>query len=348
MGDEDEIEESLLSSMKLEIDAMRREVDLPDKIVLKLEVAAEQAIASALKARPPVNLGNIGLPGQDPPAVKKEQTLSDEDDETKAKKEEQKKAKNAGPNAPQGLAGALQGLRNQVDVALIKQQEPWTKALQSSLSEEQKAKWNALEESRRKALRHSRIANKVQELDGMLVFTEAQRTKVYELVDRVMGDDLANVPVNRGMAGGAGNVVVMMAVQGGKELSKEDLAPILSPLQLKEYEGMKEAAAVGPFGMPKRPGKKDAGTNGEQTSSSSGLGFSFIESPNGLKVERVESNSQASRAGVLVGDIIDTIGDDAIDTVVQFRRALSKSGRMFVMNVKRDGQNQALEFDGKK
>ena len=154
--DEDSIKESLMSSMKIEIDAIRRIADLPENLVKKLNIAAIQAVDAALKNNPPQRLG--GRLAQPLPRagekLPKEGTLSDEDEEDKAKKEDE----------PAANANLIPGMFTQIDIKTVKKQDPWKKVL-ASLDPEKIAAIDAFEKKRTQELRAFRVATKVQELD---------------------------------------------------------------------------------------------------------------------------------------------------------------------------------------
>jgi hypothetical protein len=339
--DEDSIKGNLISSMKIEIDAIRRIADLPESTVKKLNIAAIQAVDAAIKNNPPQRMGGRMPPplpraGGKPP---KEGTLSDEDEEDKAKKDEA---------IPDANANFLPGMFSQIDIKTVKKQEPWKKVL-ASLDPEKVAAIEAFEKKRTKDLRDFRVASKVQELDDMLLLSASQRTELTGIVDRVLGDQLALQPRNNGIfAGGA--MVVVMAGQGGKEIPKDELKKVLSEVQFAEYENMLNRQAQGPFNAAVPPagfGKNKKDNNDEPQSSS--LGFTFKEKESGLSVESVTPDSRADQAGLKAGDIIDAIDDKPIDNTVQLKRAIAlNASKTLTMQVKREGTDLKLEFPSKK
>jgi hypothetical protein len=339
--DEDSIKESLVSSMKIEIDAIRRIADLPENTVKKLNIAAIQAVDAAIKNNPPQRMGGRMPPplpraGGKPP---KEGTLSDEDEEDKAKKDEA---------IPDANANFLPGMFSQIDIKTVKKQEPWKKVL-ASLDPEKVAAIDAFEKKRTKDLRDFRVASKVQELDDMLLLSASQRTELTEIVDRVLGDHLVLQPRNNGIfAGGA--MVVVMAGQGGREIPKDELKKVLSEVQFAEYENMLNRQAQGPFNAAVPPagfGKNKKNNNDDPQSSS--LGFTFKEKESGLSVESVTADSRADQAGLKAGDIIDAIDGKPIDNTVQLKRAIAlNTSKTLTMQVKREGTDLKLEFPSKK
>ena len=339
--DEDSIKDNLVSSMKIEIDAIRRIADLPENTVKKLNIAAIQAVDAAIKNNPPQRMGGrmpqpLPRAGGKPP---KEGTLSDEDEEDKAKKDEA---------IPDANANFLPGMFSQIDIKTVKKQDPWKKVL-ASLDPEKVAAIDAFEKKRTKDLRDFRVASKVQELDDMLLLSASQRTELTEIVDRVLGDQLALQPRNNGIfAGGA--MVVMMAGQGGKEIPKDELKKVLSEVQFAEYENMLNRQAQGPFNAAVPPagfGKNKKNNNDDPHSSS--LGFTFKEKESGLSVESVTPDSRADQAGLKAGDIIDAIDGKPIDNTVQLKRAIAlNTSKTLTMQVKREGTDLKLEFPSKK
>jgi hypothetical protein len=339
--DEDSIKGNLISSMKIEIDAIRRIADLPENTVKKLNIAAIQAVDAAIKNNPPQRMGGrmpqpLPRAGGKPP---KEGTLSDEDEEDKAKKDEE---------APDANANFLPGMFFQIDIKIVKKQEPWKKVL-ASLDPAKVAAIEAFEKKRTKDLRDFRVASKVQELDDMLLLSASQRTELTEIVDRLVGDQLALQPRNNGIfAGGA--MVVVMAGQASKEIPKDELKRVLSEVQFAEYENMLNRQAQGPFNPAAPPagfGKNKKNNNDEPQSSS--LGFTFKEKESGLSVESVTPDSRADQAGLKAGDIIDGIDGKPIDNTVQLKRAIALNmSKTLTMQVKRDGTDLKLEFPSKK
>lgn len=339
--DEDSIKESLMSSMKIEIDAIRRIADLPENLVKKLNIAAIQAVDAALKNNPPQRLGGR-LPQPLPRAgekLPKEGTLSDEDEEDKAKKEDE----------PAANANLIPGMFTQIDIKTVKKQDPWKKVL-ASLDPEKVAAIDAFEKKRTQELRAFRVATKVQELDDFLLLSESQKSALTEIVERVLGDHLAMQPRNNGIMGGGGAMVLMIAGQVGKELPKDELKKVLSEVQFAEYESMLIRQAQGPFNAAVPPAgfgknKKDKSEDLQNSS----LGFTFKEKENGLIVEMVTPDSRADRAGLKTGDIIDGIDDKPVDNAIQLKRAIAfNSTKSLTMNVKREGTELKLEFLNKK
>jgi S1-C subfamily serine protease len=236
----------------------------------------------------------------------------------------------------------------QIDIKIVKKQEPWKKVL-ASLDPAKVAAIEVFEKKRIKDLRDFRVASKVQELDDMLLLSASQRTELTEIVDRVSGDQLALQPRNNGIfAGGA--MVVVMAGQASKEIPKDELKRVLSEVQFAEYENMLNRQAQGPFNPAAPPagfGKNKKNNNDEPQSSS--LGFTFKEKESGLSVESVTSDSRADQAGLKAGDIIDAIDGKPIDNTVQLKRAIAlNTSKTLTMQVKRDGTDLKLEFPSKK
>jgi C-terminal processing protease CtpA/Prc len=162
-----------------------------------------------------------------------------------------------------------------------------------------------------------------------------------------MGDQLALQPRNNGLLGVGGAMVVMVAGQLGKEISKEELKKILSPVQFEEYENMLNRQAQGPFNFGGPPA--GFGKNNKDDPQNSSLGFTFKEKENGLIVESVALDSRADQAGLKVGDIIDGIDDKPIDNAVQLKRAIASNTKtVLIMQVKREGTELRLEFQKKK
>lgn len=175
-------------------------------------------------------------------------------------------------------------------------------------------------------------------MDSYLLLTTAQRDALTKLVDQEQGDELVRQRKMNGGMGGMGNVIVMIAGGQTKPLSVEKITEILSPVQLTEYKRQQDKLAQGPLaqlpGMPRPKKKADATDNGTEL----GVGFSIEETKEGLVVRAVKEDSLASKASIKVGDVVDSINDAPVDTVVQLKRSLAKASESWRIKVRRQGE----------
>jgi hypothetical protein len=317
----------LEAAMRIEVDTIRRVTGLSDAATKKLEVAAMAAVKNAFKKAQEVK---FALPGTNDDASPGQagNTLSDEDAE--------RSDKNSGKGKdPQMLMPAMQVL----DVKKVKEETIWSKSFANALSSDQMVLYEKHLVARANNRRTSAIESKVNDLDEALSFTAEQRKLVTELVDRKLGDVLANQARPAGMFGG-GQMIVMMAGQQHADLAADDLKPILSEVQMVELKRKQDLAAQGPFGALRGllpPALQ--GQLGLPTASPSSMGFSFVEKEQGLEVVSVDDNSEASKMGLMVGDIVDAVQEMPVDTAIQLKRAVNKRTKELIkIRVKRGGQ----------
>lgn len=315
-------EAELEAAMRVEIDAIQRLTSISDSAVKKLEVAAKAAIKSAVKKAPQPQ----ALPfAPQPFETNKENTLSDEDAERKLK------SKDAPPANFPALPAAI-------TTEKIKAEEIWSKTLGNILNSQQLSEYQTFLEQRRVRERESAVQEHLDQLDSQLILTSPQREKLVKLIDTELGDSLMKQRAQQGAFGGVGgNLVVMIAGNHNKQLKQDDLKPILTPTQLAEWNRLQNKLAQGPLagipGMqPPKPRKED-----QADGFNSALGFRAVTAEDKIIVEEVRPDSDAQRAGLLAGDIIDSINGAPIDTTVQLKRALSKIGKKWTIDVRRNG-----------
>jgi hypothetical protein len=321
--------DELQAAMRLEVDTIRRLVGLSDGAAKKLDLAASAAVKNVVKNTQPSK--GTQASGINPTAPNGANTLSDEDAELRANSDVKQPKDQPFPPV------------NQVaTIEQVKDEEIWKKSIASVLSPEQAKAYESFLKQRAAQRRQSVVSAKADDLDECLQFTLEQRPAILELIDKKLGDELVKQPRRVGFGGG--QVVLMMAGQASLELKEEDLKPILSPVQLAEYQRLQNTAAQGPFGALKRalpPGLQ--GQLGLNESTKSGYGFGYRENDNGVEVESVEPNSAAESLGLHVGDVIEEIDGAPIDTAVQLRRALNRRVSSAVrIKVKRNGKSVDL------
>jgi hypothetical protein len=321
----------LEAAMRIEIDSIRRVTGLNETTLKKLEVAGMAAVKNAVKKSQEVKFAFPGINEAGPP--QSGTTLSDEDAERSEKNN--KNAQDQPFPFPQ---------MKMLDLKKVKEEAIWVKTFASALNAEQLQMVDKYLAERSKHRRDSAVATKVNELDDALAFTSEQRKLVSALVDRKCGDALANAPRPAGMFGG-GQVVVMMAGQQPSDLNAEDLKPILSEVQLVEFKRRQDLAAQGPFGALQRvlPPAVNAQL-GLAPPTQSSIGFSYLEKEQSIEVISVEDSSEASRIGLQVGDLVDEVQGNPIDTAIQLKRAINKRGNEpLKMRVKRGGKTVELQ-----
>ena len=323
-------EAGLEASMKLEVDAIRRVTGISDSAAKKLEIAAIAAVKNALKKGPDITVNADQQATQQP----KKDALSDEDAELKTQK----------PNPENNLAQrALQlgGMRI-LNADAVRKEQIWTKTLSSVLSDEQSSQYKAFLEERKKRDRAFIVQSLVSQMDAYLLLTEQQRTALTELVDRVQGSELAAQMEQRAAIGGIGALVLMRAGQQNDELREDALKEILSPAQLAEHKRQK-VVAQGPMaamGMERpQAGKID------QVGFATGWGFNVVNDTEGLRIQSIEEGAAAEKAGLRIGDFVDSISETPVDSIIQLKRALIKIKTPFQIQARRDGNTIQLEVN---
>ena len=325
-------EAGLEASMKLEVDAIRRVTGISDSAAKKLEIAAIAAVKNALKKGPDVTL-NAERPVN--PQQPKPDALSDEDAELNSQKPNPENN-----NAQRALA--LAGMRI-LNASAVRKELIWTKTLSSVLSDEQSSQYEAFLDDRKKRDRALLVQSLVSQMDAYLLLTEQQRTALIDLVDRVQGKELAAQMEQRAEIGGIGAMLVLRAGQQTDALREDALKEILSPAQLAEHKRQKALAAQGPMaamGMERpQAGKKD------QVGFATGWGFNVVNDSDGLKIQSIEEGAAAEKAGLRIGDFVDSISETPVDSIIQLKRALIKIKTPFQIQVRRDGNTIQLEVN---
>ncbi len=307
-------EEELQAAMRVEVDTIRRVTGISDASAKKLDVAAKAAIA-ALKKKSEANAQ--GIPRPYPPKAPTAGGLSDEDAEKKA--------------AEPVLDGPVM-VRNSWNTTDVKNEEIWRKTYANVLDDQQQKKYEQHQAERADRHRAHAVENYVDQLDSYLILDNTQREAITKIVDREIGEVLARQRSFQRF--GQFGAMVMMAGMGDKNSVKpEDLREILSPVQLEEMKRQQELMDRGQLNVlePKKP-KKDAENPSLFQSS---LGFGVAEEENKLVIREVKPDTPAESAGVQVGDVIDSFDETPIDTLVQLKRAISKSNKNWTMQVRR-------------
>lgn len=316
-------------TMRMEIDAIQRVTGISDAAVKKLEVASKAAIQSLSKKQQASFQGFPGLKPAKPDSAATE--LSDEEAEQK-----NKPADNPANNGP--FPPPLNIFASSPEA--VKKEEIWAKTLANVLNQEQSANYKKFLEARQAHVRRQAVRNYVEQMDTYLMLTDGQRESLTQIVDQKMGEDLAKQQVvNRAGMGGA--MVIMIAGANLKSLKSDDLSDVLSPVQLAEFKRQQDQVIAGPLGaLPGMPGVKPAKRGAKEQSEkfTSNLGFTAEEADGRLVIREVKPDSAAEQAGLRSGDLIDSLDDNPVDTLVQLKRALSKVGKKWEMQIRRNDQ----------
>ena len=324
------VSQDLEPMMRIEVDCIRRVTGLSENAAKKLDVAGLAAIQSAQKKRPAdggaapffmaQQQGNFG------DGAKKSATLSDEEEELKAK--EQDSQADAVP-----AAGATP-----LTIEQVMEEEIWKRTFGNTLNEEQKARYAKFVLERKEQQRKHAVQAKVQELDQFLMLSPDQWQPMVEVVDRVLGDELVLHGPN--FRGGAGQGIFVIGNQGNQDLKLDDVRSILSTMQLSELDRQQNFAAQGPLAMF-NGGQAGPAKDSDEKTTATPLGFRFLEKDGGFAVHSIEEGSVAAKLGLLVGDQIEAIDDQPIDTGIQLQRAAKGAARKkgtVTMRIRRDSQ----------
>jgi hypothetical protein len=308
------------TQMRIEIDAIQRVTGISDAAAKKLEVAAKAAI-KAVNKKQQENAGQFAPQLGFPQAVPAAGGLSDEDAE--------RKAEQTNGNPP---AGVFQVNFSGIDE--VKGEEIWQKTFSNVLNDDQKQAYKQWASDRATRNRARAVQNYVDQLDSYLLLTDNQRESVTKIVDEKIGQNLAEQQVfNRG---GVGNAIIMIAgVAGNNNIDPDDLRDVLSAIQLAELKRQQDQMMGGPIpGIPgMQPAEKEGNRKEELYQSS--LGFGVAEESGKLVIREIKPDTPAELAGLQVDDVIDSFNEDPIDTMVQLKRAVSKSNKNWVMQVRR-------------
>ncbi len=316
-GDEAELE----AQMKIEVDAIQRATGINDAAVKKLDVAAKAAIKAitkkqqeqAAKLNPPNGFNQLAPGGS-------ASGLSDED-------AEQKKEQNNNAVQP-----PFQFSMNTTDE--VKKEDIWQKTLANVLNDDQRQVYKKLEADRLVRTRLRAVENYVDQMDSYLKLSDSQRDTVMKIVDQKIGENLAKQKAfNR--AGPAGAVIMIAGMGFNSSINPEDLRDVLSPVQMAELKRQQEQMDAGPLAalQGNKPAKRANKDEADLFRSSIGIGV--VEEDGKLIIREVKIDSAAEIAGVQVGDVIDSFDDKPIDSLVQLKRATSKSNKAWSMQVRR-------------
>ena len=315
-GDDSELE----TQMRIEIDAIQRVTGISDAAVKKLEVASKAAIKTVTKKQQE-QAAKFNPQAAFPQPAPAAGGLSDEDAE---QKNENKNADVIPPAFQISFASTDE----------VKKEEIWQKTLSNVLSDDQKQAYKKLESDRVVRTRLRAVQNYVDQMDSYLLLSDNQREAVTKIVDQKLGEGLAKQQAfNRAGPGGA--VIVIAGVAGNNNIKPDDLREVLSAVQLAELKRQQEQMMGGPIpGLPgMKPAKREVKDDADLYQSS--LGFGLAEEGGKFIVRSVKPDTPADLAGIQVGDVIDSFDDNPIDTMVQLKRAISKSNKSWSMQVRR-------------
>lgn len=304
--------EKMAVFLQMRIEQMKAICGLDQSQVKKLTLGGKSA-ARKLFAKPQtMGFGGFGSNRQ---LDVQQDSLSDEDSEE---------------SGETTAAGEEQVAKFKMPTSLeeVVEQPLWKKVVKSVLTEEQKKRWSDYQTKQTEKIRKLVVNHRVAELERQLYLTPDQIEEVAKIVDRVEGDQLVEV-FNSGASD-----FIQIAMGNDEEISTEDLKNVLTETQIKVWESPGEMNGVnGMIGnllgaAPLVPNSRPE------------LG---IEIEDGLKVKSVKKDSQAEAMGVQVGDVIDSINEEPVDTRFQLRSAIRDAEKIESIDVVRDGEIVRLE-----
>ena len=311
--------------MSLLLDLLTEEMqsvcDLTDGQVKKLRLAGKSVSKKMFSAKGmQIQLGGLFNAKKQDGKVD-ENSLSDED--TEPETEEQGDAK----------PGQNFSIKRQVSLTALTKHALWKKAIDSVLSQEQQETWSQSQTKRNDKVRDILVAHRVADLEQQLLLRPEQISAVRAVVDRVEGDQL----VKDFKTAGSNRLQQMLRQRNKKRtrISKSDLEDVLTSVQMEVWKAPSEEASSGVSGLI---GKVLGVQPNAGNDTDMGLEFS-----SGLKVKSVEKDSRAAALGVQVGDVIDSVDGEWVDTELQFRSAIKMSGKSPSVTVVRDDAEVRLE-----
>lgn len=307
--------------LEMYIEEMQAVCDLSDGQAKKLGLAGKSTAQKLFsKGGMKINLARM-LDGAKAPDVD-EDSLSDEDKETQESDE------------PKKNSGQTFDIKLQVSLNQVTGHSLWKKAIKSVLSEEQQATWTEAQSQKRKSTRELVVNHRVAQLAQQLLLLPEQVAAVAEIVGRVEGDQLVKDFNN------ATSSNIMRVINRGKKqkqknkVSEEDLKDVLTAVQMKVWKtpATTQNGVQGVFGKalglnPAAPINIDVG----------------VEFDSGLEVRSIAEKSLAASLGIQVGDVIDLVDGEPVDTALQFESAMKKAGKNASVTVLRDNAEVHLE-----
>lgn len=304
--------------LEMRIEQMQSVCKLSDAQTKKLALVGKSAARKLLsRDGRQINIGGL-FGGGNPLEVKKD-SLSDEDSEPQ---ESTDKPKN--------------GMNMKIPTSLneVTKQPLWKKAIKSVLSEEQREQWTNFTAERNNRTRELVVNHRVAGLEQQLCLRPDQIAAVQKIVERVEADQLVK-KFNSGE-----DDMMQMIMPGGDHavVSEDDLQDVLTAVQLKVWKSRSRSGAIPGFLANVLGGKPD---DDDDESYEGDFGVEFDSG--GLEVKSVTEKSLAASFGIQVGDLIDSVGGEPVDTSLQFQTAISKAGKKFSVTVLRNNAEVRLE-----
>jgi hypothetical protein len=299
---------------------MKSVCDLSEAQVKKLKLAGKAAARKLFDdAKQPVRqapwwAGGDEAKTADPPA----NSLSDEDSEAKEFRTGETKDPAAGDAAP---------LMVPVSLSDVQGHSIWNRAIQSVLSDQQQQLWKTFVADRDRQTRKMLVGRRVAELQYLLFLRPDQLDSLKQQVERVEADQL----VENFDSWQDHVTVVTMANGKSTGLTEEDLKDVLTDRQMAVWRVKEDTGFFGDQTPAKVAGADDA--------PATGIGFN----DRGLEVKSVEEGSFAALIGIKVGDLIDSVNEQPVDTQLQFSAAMEAAGKRASVTVLRDNAEIQLE-----
>ena len=309
--------------LDLQIEKMQTTCDLSDGQSKKLRLAGK-SVAKKLFSAEGMQLQFGGLFGRNKQQEKiDEDSLSDEDAEPDAKDEDQ------------GQLGQKFKIKRPVSLDQVTKHSLWKKAVQSVLSEKQQTAWKQSEERQAKATRHLVVSYRTAELTQQLLLSPNQVPAVEEVVDRIEGNQL----VRDFKTGQQKHVRIVRRNKQRAQVSASDLKEVLTPLQMKVFKNPSSPSTDS--GIQALLGQALGMQPKNARSKATDMGIEFMDS--GLKVKTVANNSPAASIGIQVGDVVDSVDGEPVDTELQFQAAIKRSKENPSITVLRNSTEVQLE-----
>lgn len=309
--------------LDLQIEKMQTTCDLSDGQSKKLRLAGK-SVAKKLFSAEGMQLQFGGLFGRNEQQEKiDEDSLSDEDAEPDAKDEDQ------------GQLGQKFKIKRPVSLDQVTKHSLWKKAVQSVLSEKQQTAWKQSEERQAKATRHLVVSYRTAELTQQLLLSPNQVPAVEEVVDRIEGNQL----VRDFKTGQQKHVRIVRRNKQRAQVSASDLKEVLTPLQMKVFKNPSSPSTDS--GIQALLGQALGMQPKNARSKATDMGIEFMDS--GLKVKTVANNSPAASIGIQVGDVVDSVDGEPVDTELQFQAAIKRSKENPSITVLRNSTEVQLE-----
>lgn len=321
--------------LNIRIDELKRVCDLTDEQVQQLQTGAKGTVARAMvewKEQAKALQAQLGGAF----AVVLPQRAGDE-----AEAEEEAEA-----DPP--IAGNVAQMMTQMMVGAIspERQRIWKNVVEKVLTEQQRTKLTAAMNARRAFRRHTKVQERVNELDEQLLLSREQRDEAVAIVDRVLGKTLEVAPPNLGRS------VILYGDEA--QLLPKHLERVLTPAQLATFEQAEKDAAnpmnaamqVGLGGRRRAMPSMGRGPSAAYLGATfpfGGLGFNNTR----VVIHQVVPGGPADEAGLQTGDVIKEFDGKKVTTVPTFLSGFSgyKPGEKKEVVFERDGDEKTVTVE---